>query len=50
MASLGLSTTMAKAMANICNVKGMGPMGTTTQADTAIMAMVSPTKATDRVR
>ncbi len=50
MASLGLSTTMANVMANICSVKGMGPKGTTTQADTAMMAMVKPTKTTDRVR
>ena len=28
----------------------MGPKGTTTQADTAMMAMVKPTKTTDRVR
>ena len=44
MASLGLSTTMANVMANICSVKGMGPKGTTTQADTAMMAMVKPDK------
>ncbi len=50
MASLGLSTTMAKVMANICNVKGTGPRGTVTHADTAMMAMVRPTKATERVR
>ncbi len=41
---------MANVMANICSVKGMGPKGTTTQADTAMMAMVKPTKTTDRVR
>ena len=41
---------MANVIANICSVKGMGPKGTTTQADTAMMAMVKPTKTTDRVR
>ena len=50
MASPGVSTTTANVMANICKVKGIGPRGTVTQADTAIMAMVRPTKATERVR
>ena len=50
MHSFGESITMAKVMANICSVKGTGPSGTVTQADTAMMATAKPTNAIERVR
>ncbi len=50
MASRGVSTTTANAIANICSVNGTGPKGMVTQADTAMTAMVNPTNAMERVR
>lgn len=41
---------MANTSANICSVNGTGPKGTVTHADTAMMAMESPTNASERVR
>ena len=41
---------MANVTANIWSVNGIGPSGTVTHADTAMMAIVRPMKAMDRVR
>lgn len=41
---------MMSGMANIWSVKGIGPMGMVTHEHTAMMAIESPTRATDRAR